>query len=85
MRIEIGPVRNLAARDRVLIGSDGLFDNLHLSEVVAHTKHGPPLEKVAAMSRLATRRMSGEDAELAGKPDDLTALLYAAKTTEPSS
>lgn len=76
MHIEIGPARTLAARDTVIIGSDGLFDNLHLAEVVEHGKSGKPLERIEALDELATTRMDGSDPSLPGKPDDLTVLLY---------
>lgn len=76
MHIEIGPIRALAARDTVIVGSDGLFDNLHLAEVIEHGKAGKPLERINALDRMATSRMLESDPELPGKPDDLTVILY---------
>jgi serine/threonine protein phosphatase PrpC len=77
MHIEIGPSRPLAPRDTVIIGSDGLFDNLHLAEVIERGKNGPPQDRITTMATLATQRMLGDDASLSGKPDDLTVLVYA--------
>ncbi len=76
MHIEIGPTRALSARDTVIVGSDGLFDNLHLAEVIARAKSGKPLLRMRALSDLATQRMQRADQEAPGKPDDLTVLLY---------
>jgi serine/threonine protein phosphatase PrpC len=76
MHIEIGPSRPLAARDTVIVGSDGLFDNLHLAEVIEYGKSGKPIERISALDDLATSRMSQSDSGLPGKPDDLTVLLY---------
>jgi len=76
MHIEIGPSRKLAPRDTVIVGSDGLFDNLHLAEVIEHGKSGKPLERIEALESLATRRMSQSEPGIPGKPDDLTVLLY---------
>ncbi len=76
MHIEIGPTRELAPRDRVILASDGLFDNLHVSEVVSIIKSGNPTKRVEELASLASTRMEGIDAALPGKPDDLTMLLY---------
>jgi serine/threonine protein phosphatase PrpC len=76
MHIEIGPSRTLAARDTVIVGSDGLFDNLHLAEVIRYGKSGKPIERISALDDLATSRMSQAEPDLPGKPDDLTVLLY---------
>ncbi|MGB7347467.1 MAG: protein phosphatase 2C domain-containing protein [Pirellulaceae bacterium] len=76
MHIEIGPKSPLAARDTVIIGSDGLFDNLHLEEIVAMGKNGPPLKRINQLAELATTRMFANDSTLPGKPDDLTVLLF---------
>jgi serine/threonine protein phosphatase PrpC len=76
MHIEIGPSRPLAARDSVVVGSDGLFDNLHLSEVIEHGKCGKPVKRISAMADLAASRMWQSEPGVPGKPDDLTILLY---------
>ncbi|NND96540.1 MAG: SpoIIE family protein phosphatase [Pirellulaceae bacterium] len=76
MHIEIGPARTLAARDTVVVGSDGLFDNLHLDEIVEFARSGKPLDRMQRLECLATKRMHDPDEEKPGKPDDLTILLY---------
>lgn len=72
MRIEIGPRIRLGAFDRVLLASDGLFDNLRVDEIVDGVRRGPLARSVDALATLAHRRMAGGDA----KPDDLTVVAY---------
>ncbi len=77
MRVEVGPALQLAARDTVLLASDGLFDNLFIDEIVAAIRSGP---LTAAADRLVERvqaRMQGEEAaHRPCKPDDLTIVLF---------
>lgn len=76
MKIEIGPTLRLAARDTLLVGSDGLFDNLRLEEITEIIRKG---DLVAAADKLAERcraRMAATDGEQPGKVDDLTFILY---------
>jgi serine/threonine protein phosphatase PrpC len=77
MRVEVGPALQLAARDTVLLASDGLFDNLYSDEIVDAIRTGP---LVAAADRLVERvqaRMKGADkSDKPCKPDDLTVVLF---------
>ncbi len=76
MHIEIGPTRLLAPKDSVIVGSDGLFDNLHVAEVISLAKNGKPQNRIAALTDLATRRMNEHVDGQPGKPDDLAVLIY---------
>ena len=76
MHIEIGPSRKLTPRDTVVVASDGLFDNLHLDEVIEHGRSGKPIDRMNELANLANSRMTESDPRLPGKPDDLTVLLY---------
>lgn len=76
MHIEIGPSRPLAARDSVIVASDGLFDNLHLEEVIRTAKSGKLVNRIKRLSDEANTRMSRSEANVPGKPDDLTILIY---------
>jgi PPM family protein phosphatase len=78
MHIQVGPPRKLAARDTVIVASDGLFDNLRMDEVIALGRSGQPIDRVARLVELATERMKCTDPQLPGKPDDLSILLYTA-------
>lgn len=77
MRVEVGPALQLAARDTVLLASDGLFDNLYIDEIVDTIRSGP---LVAAADRLVERvqaRMQGNGTpDQPCKPDDLTVVLF---------
>ncbi|MCC9600252.1 protein phosphatase 2C domain-containing protein [Stieleria sp. JC731] len=75
MHIEIGPAIALSARDTIVVGSDGLFDNLHVSEIVDRCRIGRPVDRMKSLVELATDRMHGDDDRLPGKFDDLTIML----------
>jgi serine/threonine protein phosphatase PrpC len=76
MRIEVGSARRLAARDTVLLASDGLFDNLSLGEIVEVVRAGPLERASAELARLCAGRMSAPRAGEPSKPDDLTFVLF---------
>ncbi len=80
MKIEIGPELPMAARDSLIIASDGLFDNLTTAEVVEKVCSGPLLEKTDQLVQLAAARMQGslpdQTPSLPSKPDDLTVLCF---------
>ena len=77
MHIEIGPAIPLSPRDSIVLASDGLFDNLHLDEVIDLTRVGRPVARMESLIALADARMSafGEDTDHPGKPDDLAIVL----------
>lgn len=66
----------LAPRDTVLLGSDGLFDNLYQEEIVNIMRKGKLTDAAKRLARLASARMRGEDPCKPSKPDDLTFILY---------
>ena len=76
MRIEIGPSLRLRPRDTVLLGSDGLFDNLPTPEIVELVRKGPIIEAAQLLSAECHRRMRNPDGGQPSKPDDLTFILY---------
>ncbi|MCA9223097.1 MAG: protein phosphatase 2C domain-containing protein [Planctomycetales bacterium] len=76
MRIEIGPSVELAARDTVLIASDGLFDNLHIPEIVELARKGRIGGCAQQLAEQASRRMRESTNGTPSKPDDLTLLLF---------
>lgn len=76
MRIEIGPEIEMATRDSLLLASDGLADNLHVSEMVEYIRKGP-LPKVARlMAEETLARMENPQDGRPSKPDDLTFIVY---------
>ncbi len=75
MRIEIGPPLKLARRDTVLLASDGLFDNLHIEEIVAMIRKGALRQAMEQLIRSCQKRMNTTDSTHPSKPDDLTLIL----------
>jgi PPM family protein phosphatase len=76
MSIELGPWIPLKPRDTVLLASDGLFDNLMLTEIIDRIRKGKLAEGVKKLAELATERMTALDLSLPSKPDDLTILAF---------
>lgn len=76
MRVEIGSTLELAARDTVLLSSDGLSDNLHSEEIVAQARKGALLGCAEGLVRATRERMLTPSAAKPSKPDDLALLLY---------
>ncbi len=76
MRIELGAPLELAARDTVLLGTDGLFDNVHVSEIFDLLKARELREAAEALAEFATARMLDTKSNHPSKPDDLTFVLY---------
>ncbi len=75
MRIEVGPTLPLSQRDTAIIASDGLFDNLAISDVVEILRKGRLQDSAELACRLAREQMAGKS-NGACKPDDLTLLAF---------
>lgn len=80
MRIEIGPALSLARHDTVLLGSDGLFDNLHIEEIVAIIRKGALAHAMKNLISRCQERMNTTDTGQPSKPDDLTLILIRRST-----
>lgn len=76
MRIEIGPFVEMAARDTLVLASDGLLDNLLPTEVVELIRSGPLERAVGDLVEETQRRMISEIGAAPSKPDDLTVIAY---------
>lgn len=76
MRVEIGTAVRIAARDTVLLASDGLLDNLFVDEIVQIIRMGPLAAAADRLVRVARERMAGDGIDSPSKPDDLTVILY---------
>lgn len=75
-RIEIGPRRRLSRRDTLVVASDGLFDNLHVEEIVAIIRKGSLEDAANRLVEEVTARMGNADDGQPSKPDDLTFVLF---------
>jgi PPM family protein phosphatase len=76
MRIEIGAPIEMAARDTLLLASDGLFDNLLPDEIVEAVRSGPLEQAVGQLVATAQQRMAVQSEGAPSKPDDLTVIAY---------
>ncbi|MEM1068586.1 MAG: protein phosphatase 2C domain-containing protein [Planctomycetota bacterium] len=79
MHIEIGPAQPLAIRDTIIVGSDGLFDNARIEEVIQRGRCGKLSKRIKQLDDLATERMMQNQPNQPGKPDDLSVILYTPK------
>jgi len=76
MRIEIGSAIEMARRDTLVLATDGLFDNLYLSEIISGIRTGKLDASARDLAGLCRQRMTANDQDFPSKPDDLTVLLY---------
>ena len=78
MRIEVGSEQPIAARDTLLLASDGLTDNVLQEEMTATIRKGALDTAVIKLAEMTQTRM-GNPSHQPSKPDDFTALLYRRK------
>ena len=76
MRIEIGPPIEMAARDTLILASDGLLDNLLPDEIVEFVRSGPLDLAVARLVAEARSAWRARTESAPCKPDDLTVIAY---------
>ncbi|MBT8085942.1 MAG: protein phosphatase 2C domain-containing protein [Woeseia sp.] len=76
MRIDMGAVVDMQARDTIMVASDGVTDNIHVHEVVDIIRKGPLPKAIDALIRLATHRMNSDASSQPSKPDDLSVILF---------
>jgi len=77
MHVDVGSKITLAKRDTVLIASDGLFDNLPISEITEIICQGLLADAGKKLVRVCSRRMSlDESSDRPHKPDDMSFILF---------
>lgn len=76
MRVDVGSAMALAARDTLLLASDGVADNLWLREIVNLIRVGPVADAAAQLAEASSRRMVEPAEGEPSKPDDLTFILF---------
>lgn len=76
MSIDVGASVELAARDTVVLASDGLTDNLHVEEIVERVRKGPLEAAVDALVATAQDRMRAAREGHPSKPDDLSLIVF---------
>jgi serine/threonine protein phosphatase PrpC len=85
MRIEVSAQLELAALDTVVLASDGLLDNLYVSEILEQARYGALSEKADKLVAMASERMVTKDKTLPSKPDDLALVLYRRDSGQPKA
>ena len=60
----------------MLLASDGLFDNLHVDEIVERMRCGPINKGAKALYEDSRTRMDQDQKDTPSKPDDLSFILY---------
>jgi serine/threonine protein phosphatase PrpC len=76
MRIDVGPLIRLKPRDTLLLASDGVFDNLRVTEVVDCIRSGPLPRVARDLVAACHARMRLATPSQPGKPDDLSFALF---------
>lgn len=76
MRIEVAAPVELARYDTVLLASDGLLDNLYMSEIFEEVRCGALPATADKLVTRAIERMRSTDRTLPSKADDLSIILY---------
>jgi PPM family protein phosphatase len=76
MHIEIGPALSLTRYDTVILASDGLFDNLLVSEITQRIRKGSLEDIAASLIEECSKRMQYPQIGQPSKPDDVTFILY---------
>ncbi|MEO8271749.1 MAG: PP2C family serine/threonine-protein phosphatase [Aureliella sp.] len=80
--MDMGLPRRLDKQDTLILGSDGLFDNLRLDEIVQHIRKGPLAEVAATLAARVAERMSSTSASgHPSKPDDLAFVIFRQNAT----
>ncbi|MFI4896682.1 MAG: PP2C family protein-serine/threonine phosphatase [Phycisphaerales bacterium JB059] len=76
MHIEVGAGIRMAARDTLLLASDGLFDNFTIEEIRDRIRVGAIDDAAGALLRQTRERMTDPEPGHPSKPDDLSFVLY---------
>lgn len=76
MHVEISSRVPLRVRDTVVVASDGLFDNLHIGEIVELLRKGPLDASLRRTVGECRRRMCEPQVGEPSKPDDLTVVGF---------
>lgn len=85
MHIDIGPPIRLARRDRVLVASDGLWDNMYLDEIIGTVRKGTPVAAAISMQKTCKQRMQDSEGKLPSHADDLSFIVARCNTTGAES
>lgn len=79
MRLEIGPTITIAARDTLLLASDGLSDNLFDNEIVELCRKGTMPDCTNNLVAECNRYMMHPSEDRVCRPDDLSFIMFRLK------
>jgi serine/threonine protein phosphatase PrpC len=82
MHIDIGPVQKISPRDRVVVASDGLWDNMYVNEINSAARVVPLYKAAGLLSRTCRNRMLREGGQLPGHADDLSFVVIRTLATK---
>jgi serine/threonine protein phosphatase PrpC len=80
MHVGMSSPLRLRPRDTVVLASDGLFDNLHVHEIIEYLRRGPLLKGVQEITSECNHRMEQPQQGSPSKPDDVTLIAYRRST-----
>lgn len=81
MRVDLGERRAMAARDTLVVATDGVFDNLSLAELVDTVRTGPLPGAGRRLMDSVQSRMTRPSSGMPGKADDTAFVLYRPSPT----
>jgi serine/threonine protein phosphatase PrpC len=76
MRVEIGAPVTMAARDTLLLATDGVLENIERRNLIDQIRIGSLLQAATDLQARLRLTMAGVDPKLPAHPDDATALLF---------
>ncbi len=76
MRVEIGAPVQMAARDTLLLATDGVLENIERRDLIDQIRSGSLLQAATDLQARLRLTMAGVDPKLPAHPDDATALLF---------
>lgn len=76
MSVQVGSPLPLAPYDTLVLGSDGLFDNLSIAEIGERVRRGAIADAAATLQAKVLERMYRPQAGAPSKPDDLAFVLF---------
>lgn len=87
MHVAATSALSLGSRDTVMLGSDGVFDNLYHDEIIELIRAGEPLAVAERLIERLRQRMAGPspEPEIPCKPDDVAFVLFRARPPSTAS
>ncbi|MBK7952089.1 MAG: protein phosphatase 2C domain-containing protein [Deltaproteobacteria bacterium] len=76
MRVEVGAPVKMAARDTLLLATDGVLENVERRVLIEQIRTGPLIQAATDLQARLRLTMASVDPKLPAHPDDATALLF---------